>query len=86
LRAYLIQIAWSTTKSIGLSGPSFKHQRQAQQLTHRPDMVGETGGHGGRSLPVAALQPWYPDPQGLVRTSKVVKGPPPVDMEQQTLL
>jgi hypothetical protein len=63
-----------------LASTSLEYERQAQQLSEGPDVVGEACGHGGRLLPIATLQTRHFQTQRLMCASKVVKASPPMNV------
>jgi hypothetical protein len=69
-----------------LADTSLKDQRKSQNITDRPDVVGETGGHRWCALPVAALQSGDALSQGLVGSGQMIIASPPMHMEQQAVL
>jgi hypothetical protein len=57
-----------------------------QQVTHRPDAVGQTEGHGRCSAAVAPLQSMKRNPQTLMRTGKMIVSAKPFAVHEQMAL
>jgi hypothetical protein len=69
-----------------LAGTSSRHDRQMQDVTDRPDVLGQSRRYGRGSLPVAAPQSWNSHPQRFMGTREVVIRSPPVNVQQQVFI
>jgi len=71
--------------SIFLASTSF-HYRQAEEVAHRPQAVGEASSHGRGASAITAAQARNALPQGFVFSGEMIIQSPPLHMEGEVSL